>query len=70
MQIFFLFRTTIDEYVDYSLKNTDALLSRIQYSKPTVLYIHGYTEHLEKESVQTVVQGIFRHQIVIKKKKS
>ncbi|KAL6436730.1 hypothetical protein ACFW04_004868 [Cataglyphis niger] len=52
--------TTIDEYVDYSLKNTDALLSRIQYSKPTMLYIHGYTEHLEKESVQTIVQAYLK----------
>lgn len=49
----------MDEYVDYSLKNTDALLSRIIDSKPTVLYIHGYTEHLEKESVRTIVQGIY-----------
>lgn len=63
MQIFILFRTTMNEYVDYSLKNTAALLSRIQYNKPTVLYIHGYTEHLEKESARTVVQGIFRQQI-------
>lgn len=63
MQIFILFRTTMNEYVDYSLKNTDELLSRILNSKPTVLYIHGYTEHLEKKSVQTVLQGIFRRRI-------
>ncbi|XP_050451498.1 phospholipase A1 member A-like [Cataglyphis hispanica] len=52
--------TTIDKYVDYSLKNTDALLSQIQYSKPTILYIHGYSEHLEKESVQTIVQAYLK----------
>ncbi|XP_070162078.1 lipase member H-A-like [Polyergus mexicanus] len=52
--------TTMNEYVDYSLKNIDALLSRIQYGKPTVLYIHGYTEHVEKESVRTVVQAYLK----------
>lgn len=60
MEIFILFRTTMDEYVDYSLKNTDALLSRIISSKPTVLYIHGYMEHIGKDSIRTIVQGIFR----------
>ncbi|CAL1689093.1 unnamed protein product [Lasius platythorax] len=52
--------TTMNEYVDYSLKNTDELLSRILNSKPTVLYIHGYTEHLEKKSVQTVLQAYLK----------
>ncbi|XP_072746703.1 pancreatic lipase-related protein 2-like isoform X2 [Anoplolepis gracilipes] len=52
--------TTINEYVDYSLKNTDALLSRILDSKPTVLYIHGFTEDVEKESVRTIVQAYLK----------
>ncbi|XP_029173938.1 phospholipase A1 member A-like [Nylanderia fulva] len=55
--------TTMNEYVDYSLKNTDSLLSHrvFKYSnKPTVLYIHGFTEHLEKESVQTVLQAYLK----------
>lgn len=54
--------TTMKEYIDYSLKNTNALLYRVfKYSnKPTVLYIHGFTEHLEKESVQTVLQAYLK----------
>ncbi|EFN66713.1 Phospholipase A1 member A [Camponotus floridanus] len=52
--------TTMDEYVDYSLKNTDALLSRINSSKPTVLYIHGYMEHIGKDSIRTIVQAYLK----------
>jgi len=46
------------EYVDYSLENASAITSQIINSKPTVLYIHGFTESLEKESAQFMVQGI------------
>ncbi|XP_011175763.2 lipase member H-B [Solenopsis invicta] len=51
---------TLNEYVDYSLKNASAITSRIINSKPTVMYIHGFTEHMEKESVRTVVQAYLK----------
>ncbi|KAL0119584.1 hypothetical protein PUN28_007790 [Cardiocondyla obscurior] len=52
--------TTLQEYVDYSVENASAITSRINKSKPTVIYIHGYTEHVEKESVQTVIQAYLK----------
>ncbi|XP_012533657.1 lipase member H-A [Monomorium pharaonis] len=51
---------TINEYVDYSLENASAITSRVINSKPTVMYIHGFTEHLEKESVRTIVQAYLK----------
>jgi len=50
----------MDEYIDYDLDNSGMISSKIDKNKPTVLYIHGYTENLMRNSVKTVVQGISR----------
>lgn len=47
----------MNEYIDYSLDNVNALQTKLINDRRTVLYIHGFTENLEKKSVQTVVQG-------------
>ncbi|RLU19237.1 hypothetical protein DMN91_007794 [Ooceraea biroi] len=47
--------TTMNEYVDYNLGNASLLSSKIVDNKPTVMYIHGFTENLMKNSVKTVV---------------
>lgn len=52
-------RTTMDEYIDYHLNDAGKLTSKIDNNKPTVVYIHGWSENLLKESVKTVVEGIF-----------
>ncbi|XP_014483301.1 PREDICTED: lipase member H-A-like [Dinoponera quadriceps] len=52
--------TTIDKYVDYSLDNARALQTKLIDDRRTVLYIHGFSEHLEKESVQTIVQAYLK----------
>ncbi|XP_011695073.1 PREDICTED: phospholipase A1 member A [Wasmannia auropunctata] len=52
--------TTINEYVDYSLENVSAITSQINNNKPTVLYIHGFSENLASESVRTVVQAYLK----------
>ncbi|KYN02692.1 Pancreatic triacylglycerol lipase, partial [Cyphomyrmex costatus] len=52
--------STIHEYVDYSLENASAITSQLISSKPTVIYIHGFTENLEKKSVQTIVQAYLK----------
>ncbi|XP_011646564.1 pancreatic triacylglycerol lipase-like [Pogonomyrmex barbatus] len=51
---------TLHEYVDYSLENASAITSQIIKSKPTVMYIHGFMENVEKESVQLIVQGYLK----------
>ncbi|EFN88821.1 Pancreatic triacylglycerol lipase [Harpegnathos saltator] len=50
-------RKTLDEYIDYSLDNVSSLQTRLNPNRKTVLYIHGYTENLQRESVRTVVQA-------------
>ncbi|XP_011883212.1 PREDICTED: lipase member H-B-like isoform X2 [Vollenhovia emeryi] len=52
-----IYGTTLHEYVDYPLENVNAITSRIDNSKPTVMYVHGFTENVERKSVQTVVQA-------------
>ncbi|XP_036149308.1 pancreatic triacylglycerol lipase [Monomorium pharaonis] len=52
--------TTIEEYDDYPLENASAITSRITENKPTVLYIHGFNEHLEENSVQTVIKAYLK----------
>ncbi|XP_012232853.2 pancreatic triacylglycerol lipase-like [Linepithema humile] len=54
-----LYAGSLDEYIDYSLEN-DTILSKLIDGKPTVLYIHGFMEHLEKESVRTVIQAYLK----------
>ncbi|XP_039313434.1 pancreatic triacylglycerol lipase isoform X2 [Solenopsis invicta] len=49
--------TTMNEYIDYPLENASAITSQINNNKPTVLYIHGFTENLKKTSVRTVVEA-------------
>lgn len=41
------------------------MLSKLIDSKPTVLYIHGFSENLEKKSVKTVIQGILRQRDIM-----
>jgi len=57
IQKFISFRITIHEYIDCSLENASAITSRLIISKPTVMYIHGFSENVEKKSVQTIVEG-------------
>ncbi|KAH0954067.1 hypothetical protein HN011_009505 [Eciton burchellii] len=52
--------TTMDEYIDYDLDNSGMISSKIDKNKPTVLYIHGYTENLMRNSVKTVVQAYLK----------
>ncbi|XP_032671804.1 pancreatic lipase-related protein 3-like isoform X2 [Odontomachus brunneus] len=54
----FYFGTTMNEYTDYSLDNVNALQTKLINDRRTVLYIHGFTENLEKKSVHTIVQGL------------
>ncbi|XP_018367591.1 PREDICTED: phospholipase A1 member A-like [Trachymyrmex cornetzi] len=51
---------TIHEYIDCSLENASAITSRLNTSKPTVMYIHGFSENVEKKSVQTIVQAYLK----------
>ncbi|XP_047345078.1 pancreatic triacylglycerol lipase-like isoform X2 [Vespa velutina] len=46
---------TLEDYVDEKLNNASFLVSRMDKNKPTVFYIHGFMEDVEKESVTTVV---------------
>jgi len=49
----------MNEYIDYGLDNASMIPSKMDKDKSTVIYIHGYTENLTKESVKIVVEGIF-----------
>ncbi|XP_066581540.1 pancreatic triacylglycerol lipase-like isoform X2 [Prorops nasuta] len=54
--IFFRFYNgALDNYQDEFIDNTDLLMDLVDNSKPTVLYVHGYTESVESTSVKTVV---------------
>ncbi|XP_032671812.1 pancreatic triacylglycerol lipase-like isoform X2 [Odontomachus brunneus] len=56
----FYFGTTMNEYTDYSLDNVNALQTKLINDRRTVLYIHGFTENLEKKSVHTIVQAYLK----------
>ncbi|KAL2720337.1 lipase member H-B-like isoform X4 [Vespula squamosa] len=49
------YNNTLEDYVDKKLNNVSFLVSKMDKNKPTVFYIHGFTENAENESVTTVV---------------
>ncbi|XP_025161589.1 phospholipase A1 member A-like [Harpegnathos saltator] len=48
---------TLDEYIDYPLNDVSSLQTRLNPNRKTVLYIHGYKENLQKNTVRMVVQA-------------
>ncbi|KAI4501833.1 hypothetical protein M0802_003168 [Mischocyttarus mexicanus] len=49
------YNNTLVDYVDEKLDNIQSLIPKMDKNKPTVLYIHGYKETVEKQSVSTIV---------------
>lgn len=58
MLSFICHRKSVDDiYVDALVGEAVNLLKYIDFDKPTVLYIHGYSENLDQDSVHAVVGG-------------
>ncbi|XP_052124508.1 lipase member H-A-like [Frankliniella occidentalis] len=58
-----IYGSSTADFAEYLLESqADGLLKdpRFNANKPTVLYYHGYTEHGDKESVQTVMSAFIR----------
>ncbi|XP_046424456.1 phospholipase A1 member A-like isoform X1 [Neodiprion fabricii] len=47
--------TTSNKYYDVPIGETRNLALKLDAAKPTVLYLHGFQENLERESVRTIV---------------
>ncbi|KAK0168047.1 hypothetical protein PV327_001887 [Microctonus hyperodae] len=45
------------KYKDSNVTHADDLVSQMDKNKPTVFYIHGFTENVEKNSVLTIVDA-------------
>lgn len=59
-----MYGSSLDDYAEYLLETeADGLLRDARYieNKPTVMYVHGYTEHADKESVRTVLSAFMAH---------
>ncbi|XP_012283456.1 pancreatic triacylglycerol lipase isoform X2 [Orussus abietinus] len=53
---------TLDEFVDVYVENATMLLPKMQLSRKTAFYIHGYTESVDSNSVKTIVGGYLKRQ--------
>ncbi|KAG7190862.1 hypothetical protein KM043_006925 [Ampulex compressa] len=52
--------STMNMYIDQPLENASLLATKIEGNKPTMLYIHGFTESLESKSVATIIRAYLK----------
>ncbi|XP_015588417.1 lipase member H-A [Cephus cinctus] len=59
---------TTEDFLDEHLSDVDTLLSRINDTKPTVVYVHGWSESAESVSVRAIVDGYLHrgdHNVIV-----
>lgn len=60
----YVFRSTTAEYSDYKLPRSQELLTdgKFRQTNPTILYVHGFEETAEQESVKVIAEAYLKGQ--------
>ncbi|XP_076670673.1 pancreatic triacylglycerol lipase-like [Andrena cerasifolii] len=54
-------RTNDTSYTDFGLKNTSDIVSRLDKSKTTVIYIHGFLQNVDWDDVKNVAKALLKY---------